>query len=262
MFRFLLFFTLLVVVSTVHHDTMLPATRTAIADGVTTGIVPYHVAVFQVNEDRYSFVICSGSIVSSRFVLTAAQCFHQTQQVFPIKIRAGSPNGEFGGCLHKATHIIRHSSYKKLAKNSLATVNDIALIKVNKPFKLGPNIAIIPLFQEETPAYIYGTASTWGRAEGLSASLKAVRVELWDKVECARYYESVPFPEGQICTGNPRQKSCHGNLGGPLVVNGTQVGIDIWGESVCWHGPLVYTEVAQYISWINYYIYEQLEMQD
>lgn len=243
-------------------EKMLPVMRIVITGGVTTANVPYHVAVLKAIGEGINLLICSGSIVSPRFVLTAAECFHQNPG-FPIKIRAGSPNGGSGGSLHKAKNVIRHNSYRRLAGNNFATVHDIALIEVNEPFKLGPNIAIVPLFEGATPSYIYGTASTWGTSEeGLPVPLKAVSVELWDKEECQRYYGNVPFPEGQICTGNPRQKSCRGNLGGPLVVDGVQVGIDIWGESVCWQGPLVYTEVAHYIPWINDIIYELLEIQD
>lgn len=46
---------------------------------------------------------------------------------------------------------------------------------------------------------------------------------------------------------------CNGDSGGPLTVNGVQVGIVSWSIKPCQVPPYpgVYTEVSHYISWIT-----------
>lgn len=45
---------------------------------------------------------------------------------------------------------------------------------------------------------------------------------------------------------------CSGDSGGPLIINGTQVGIVSWSRKPCTKPPYpgVFTEVSAYVGWI------------
>lgn len=46
--------------------------------------------------------------------------------------------------------------------------------------------------------------------------------------------------------------SCNGDSGGPLLINGTQVGIVSFGASDCSAGmPSVYTRLTEFYDWVN-----------
>lgn len=46
--------------------------------------------------------------------------------------------------------------------------------------------------------------------------------------------------------------SCNGDSGGPLLINGTQVGIVSFGASDCAAGmPSVYTRLTEFYEWVN-----------
>jgi len=45
-----------------------------------------------------------------------------------------------------------------------------------------------------------------------------------------------------------------GDGGGPLFVNGQQVGIVSWSANECGELPGVFTEVSWYVDWINAFV--------
>ncbi|XP_033230742.1 chymotrypsin-2-like [Belonocnema kinseyi] len=195
-----------------------------------------------------------GSIVSNYYVLTAAHCVDEPPTSY-LSIRAGSLYCFSGGSLHTPKQIIKHPGYRGPGTGLL--VHDIALIQVIEPLS-GPNIAVIPLSGGETPPNTFGTVSGWGKVYGspysnmLPEILQASTVPIYSKETCRMYRTSNPF-EDQICAGTLTATACHGDSGGPLVYNGAQVGIVSYGPVACGIIPTFFTEVSQYISWIQTY---------
>ncbi|RZC40994.1 Trypsin domain containing protein, partial [Asbolus verrucosus] len=75
--------------------------------------------------------------------------------------------------------------------------------------------------------------------------------------DCTRLSEGGMFivdrGPGQVCAlAGEGVSPCHGDSGGPLIFNGTLVGIVSYGVQPCANGyPDVYTRVSYYIDWIN-----------
>ncbi|EFN82569.1 Glandular kallikrein [Harpegnathos saltator] len=98
----------------------------------------------------------------------------------------------------------------------------------------------------------------WGRHipdsnRGSGTYLRHVQMPLISAVEC-------PMPnvhkEAQICTGLQEggRDVCLGDSGGPLICNGTQVGIVSWGNPTGCALPnsaSVYSRVDFYLDWLN-----------
>ncbi|KAL6428334.1 hypothetical protein ACFW04_008549 [Cataglyphis niger] len=70
--------------------------------------------------------------------------------------------------------------------------------------------------------------------------------------QCQQAHRSMPMSYSHLCTLNRRGiGACQGDSGGPLVANGIQYGITSW-VAPCGLGlPDVYTNVANFVSFIQ-----------
>lgn len=80
-------------------------------------------------------------------------------------------------------------------------------------------------------------------------------VALWNREQCG---ESLSLDETQLCTGDPSQHTCSGDLGGPLMqflphARMLLEGIVSYGFVDCLNTdlPSVYTRVRSYGAWIE-----------
>ncbi|KAJ8675953.1 hypothetical protein QAD02_011739 [Eretmocerus hayati] len=226
---------------------------------------PYFVAV----ESRWVGQIGGGSIISQRFVITAAHVFDPLRSARNYLIRAGSDLPNKGGSKHSLEYFEIHPKYVS-DDGAGGTINDIALARVETPFKFDNTRKPIPLYnftekiKTGTPATVVGLGYT---EKGLPNQLRSTTVFIADKAKCHKAWTqvgSVSIPKNSLCAGdgNSKRDTCNGDSGGPLVVNGSLVGITSFGfaridkftgEIECGHPkfPGVYTEVSKFHSWIK-----------
>ena len=103
--------------------------------------------------------------------------------------------------------------------------------------------------------------SGWGLNEhGRPADvLEYLHLTITEKQKCKQIMESVSDPprifDTDICAGSKGKDSCEGDSGGPLVchVDGQLVltGVISRGPGNCGNTPGIYTNVADYLDWIN-----------
>ncbi|XP_035787970.1 brachyurin-like [Anopheles albimanus] len=264
--------------SPILYRPKLVVDRSKVAGGTIAGQeqFPYLVAILLSFGDG-SETLCGGSILSERFLLTAAHCLYGMQEAtvvaglnsIQLPVDAGvRSNGAVTITIHPA-NVILHPGY-----DPVDILNDIALIQLPHPLPLhSPRIQTIRL-PAWTNAYTDLTGydsivSGWGiqsnddfaeAADEARLELRYASNAIVPNEICRRVYGAL-IRNQQICvSGEGGRNPCQGDSGGPLTVEFdgqrlTQVGIVSYGSvRGCEKGiPGVYTRVSSYIEWIVYH---------
>ncbi|XP_022185397.2 serine protease snake [Nilaparvata lugens] len=219
--------------------------------------------------------LCTGSLISENFVLSAAHC---------SKTRYGAPAYAVLGDLDvesdsddarpQRMRIVDHIEHPRYRAED--PYNDITLYRLEKHV----------LFDEYTrPAclnsvrYItekQAVATGWGftRTGGLSSSeLLKVRLNIINQTQCSQYWSKGGQlrqgidDERMICAGDLQGKkdTCNGDSGGPLqnalstpYCMYNVIGVTSFGRRECGSGaPGVYTRVSYYLPWIESIVWPQ-----
>ncbi|CAK1548130.1 unnamed protein product [Leptosia nina] len=221
----------------------------------TDGEFPHQVSLrikFNGNDWQH---FCGGSIISERWVLTAAHCT-KPHRHDKIRVVAGTNKLNSGGDQYELEKITEHEKY-----NEQQITYDIAVIKVKKDIKFGEKVGKISLASSNTAGGVELVTSGWGYTNNgrynrkLPNDLQKLTVESITVSECQKKLERFkrnPISDRQICTfKKDGQGICQGDSGGPLVHKGEVVGITS-ANVPCGRGyPDIFTRVFSYLDWIK-----------
>ncbi|XP_059622967.1 trypsin beta-like [Phlebotomus argentipes] len=226
-----------------------PQGRIVGGQDATLGQFPHMVSLRIVASGNH---FCGGSIISSRYVLSAAHCT-VGRQAATVHAIVGTIN-RLQGTVHPVSQIIDHEGYNA---NTLA--NDVSVLQVASPFVFNNIVSAIQVGSAHVGGGVTAFVSGWGQtvqpSDEVPIWLQWLQVYTLTHEDC-RARKPLPIRllvhENTICTFTMAgQGLCFGDSGGPMIVGNTVVGIPSWVSPGCAQGrPDVYARVSSHRDWI------------
>ncbi|XP_075793549.1 coagulation factor X-like [Pelodiscus sinensis] len=220
------------------------------------GSCPWQVFI----QTSRGYGVCGGSLISSRWVVTAAHCL---DIVRPHHVTVGDFDKHQREVKEQKLEVQQswvHPHYDSDNYNGdialLYLSSDVVFNEYVLPICLpSPNLATL-LTAEGTKGMVSGWGSTHARGPGTRFLMK-VKLPIVSMETC-RQSTAKLITDNMFCAGyaDKAQDACKGDSGGPFAVSYRDtwylLGIVSWGEGCAEAGKYgAYTRVANYVPWIK-----------
>ncbi|XP_059271976.1 serine protease 27 isoform X1 [Mustela nigripes] len=231
---------------------------------------------WQVSIQRNGSHFCGGSLITERWVLTAAHCFSNTSQTFLYQVLLGARQ-----LVRPGPHAV-YARVKRVESNPLyqgmASSADVALVELDTPVTF--TNYILPVCVPD-PSVVFETGlNCWVTGWGSPSEedrlpnprvLQKLAVPIIDTPRCNLLYskdaesgfQPKAIKDDMLCAGfaEGKKDACKGDSGGPLVClvgrSWLQAGVISWGEGCARRNrPGVYIRVTSHHAWIHHIIPE------
>ncbi|XP_018563884.1 serine protease 7-like isoform X1 [Anoplophora glabripennis] len=249
------------------HDRIIGGRRASI------GEYPWMALLLYRNKYGQNVLGCSGFLIHTKYVVTAAHCTHANviKQKGPIvSVLLGEHDiktrTDCSGtvCVKNIQNIRidKMSTHPEYNPTDISQYNDIAIIQLKENALLTDYVQPICLVDDDNETPVSYFLSGWGRTENNSYSKVKlfVQISAFNKTKCVEKYSSsnIKLKDTQICAGGEDQKdSCSGDSGGPLMISSDDqtwyaAGIVSFGMGCGMKGwPGVYTNIAKFLPWLK-----------
>ncbi|KAJ8664628.1 hypothetical protein QAD02_006290 [Eretmocerus hayati] len=280
------------------NPTEIKSRHRRIANGFPTNRndYPYIVSIQSIRGSH----VCAGSIISEKFVLTAGHCASRPTPSMAVMV--GEPfQDNYPNQYYSVDEVFRHESYN-LPNNLADAINDITLIKLKEPIKFSRIAQKVKLIRRDQYVIVGSNAIAlgWGAvrepqndndytynpaidtqdsplvfdrfrfdnasrlyARVFPKHLQYVSQTVITRKECLAKYQD-PVHESHLCTFSPGRGPCFKDSGGPLIVDGIQVGVYSGGKR-CGNNPgfpSLWTNISLFRDWIDSKMKDSVQHRD
>lgn len=234
------------------------------------GMTPWQVSIYrQTKQDKEPRFVCSGSIIKSHIILTAAQCFRDTEESTYTAV-AGDYDRTVTGEESEQRFEIKPSNtfiHDKYDNRTSKQDHDIAIVRLDQSIKFNKwaqPICLPSKSLEYKPGTICEVAGFGLVHRNLksSSTLQIARVPIVSDTECKAKYATVRhvlIEGGMFCTGG----ECQANSGAPIVCEVKENNRSYWIQygitsfakvSDCTSNlyPTVNTKLSSYVDWLDH----------
>ncbi|XP_023940053.1 transmembrane protease serine 9 [Bicyclus anynana] len=206
--------------------------------------------------NRYKEAFCGGTLVSLRWVVTAAHCVRKR-----LYVRLGEHDllvRSRGEVEMRVTEAVTHPHY-----DPDTVINDVALLRLPGPARpdMGHGIACLPKPHQILPPHSSCVILGWGKKRSTDVHgtriLHEAQVSTIQQGVCRRSYWQYAITDDMVCAGRGHRDSCAGDSGGPLLCRDRNMryvlqGITSFGDGCGKRGKYgIYTRTAGYVNWIR-----------
>ncbi|XP_025836154.1 brachyurin-like [Agrilus planipennis] len=217
--------------------------------------IPYQAALRLFYDDG-STNFCGGSLITKRYVLTAAHCL--VDNLVSLEVILGAHKFRENEATQQS---IPTSTFKVHERfNNQTLENDVGVVYLETPAEINRYVQVIALPSRADVSNSFAgsaaIASGWGytstSASDVTEALRYINVTILTKAACSVTYKDVR--DSVICSSGAGKKGlCAGDSGGPLAANKKLVGVASFrGFNGCEAGdPSGFSRVTSFLNWIK-----------